>query len=86
MKKIISVLLTVLTLITIILPVTANAATTNYSFREATGIVQQYRLTGESAWRTLTPNVTFAGIDGVLLHTENKPYYLKYKSRDNNRG
>ena len=83
MKKI---LLTVLTLITIILPVTANAATTNYSFREATGIVQQYRLTGESAWRTLTPNVTFAGIDGVLLHTENKPYYLKYKSRDNNRG
>lgn len=86
MKNITCILLRVLMLVTIITPLTSNAATAEYTFREATGIVQEYRKTGESVWRTLTPSATFTGIDGVFLQTENKPYYFKYQCRDNYRG
>lgn len=69
----------------IIAPLNVSATSVN-TFREASGITQQYRATGTTAWQTLMPNTTFTGADGVLLQTSNKPYYLKYKCRDNSYG
>lgn len=85
MKKSISfVIAFAILLTTVITPISANG--TDKTFREASGFVQKYRVTGSSTWQPLTPSTTFSGTDGVLLQTENKPYYLKYKCRDNYRG
>lgn len=86
MKKFLSfVLVFVFLAMLIITPLNVSAVSTN-TFREAAGITQQYRTTGTTAWKSLTPSTSFNGSDGILLQTSNKPYYLKYKCRDNSHG
>ena len=45
---------------------------------------QQYR--ASSAWLPLTSNVNFASINAIKLHTKNKPFYLKYRTRNRGKG
>ena len=85
-SKILSLVLVFVFLATFILTPLHVSAASGYTFREASGITQQYRATGTSTWKTLTPTTTFNGSDGILIQTSNKPYYLKYKSRDNSHG
>lgn len=58
----------------------------NKTFREVTDITQQCRLNGSSVWQSLTPSLNTNGIAGIRLVTSNKPYYFKYRTRDNTHG
>ena len=85
-SKILSFALVLIFLATFILTPLHVSAASGSTFREAAGITQQYRVTGSSAWKTLTPSTSFNGSDGILIQTANKPYYLKYKCKDNSHG
>lgn len=84
-KKITCFIIFLLIFTSLIAPLSVSATSNTTTFNEAGGITQQYRTSG-TAWQTLTPTTTFSSVSSIKLQTPNKPYYFKYKCRDNSHG
>ena len=72
--------------IILLAPLNVSAAHSDRFSETTDDIVMEYRSTGGSEWNTFDSSTFFAESDGILLQTADKPYYLKYRCRDNYRG
>ena len=82
----ITVFLVVLLIVALLIPpLSVGAVSETNTFTEATDIIQQYRTSG-TAWQALTPTTTFSSVSSIKLQTINKPYYFRYKCRDDSHG
>ena len=83
-KKRLTAALILVAVIISCLPVTANAAGTTY--KEIKDLTIQYRVTGESSYKNYAASARFSGMDGLIIRSKNKPYFLSYKCRDASHG
>ncbi len=61
-----------------------NGTTTGEIFPPNVDFTQQYRT--NTTWMNLTSAVTVASLNSIRLQTRNKPFYLKYRTRNRGKG